>query len=117
MDLHPVGNAPLDPEVKALIVRLARQNPRFGYGKLVGELRKLGYRVGRSTVRDVLKRNGIPPAPQRGRVGSNWRTFLSHYKGQMLACDFFRNRLIKRAEKTPDGYTESWQTNQMSQQE
>jgi putative transposase len=70
-------------------VRLARENPRFGSGKRVGELRKLGYRVGRSTVRDVLKRHHIPPAPQRGRVGGNWRTFLNHYKGQLLACDFF----------------------------
>jgi hypothetical protein len=49
-----VGNAPLEPELEAPIVRLARENPRFGYGKRVGELRKLGYRVGRSTVRDVL---------------------------------------------------------------
>jgi putative transposase len=51
------GHPALDPEVEALIVQLARDNPRLGYKKLVGELRKLGYRVGRSTVRDVLKRH------------------------------------------------------------
>lgn len=85
----PVGNALLDPAVEALIVRLARENPRFGYGKLVGELRKLGYRIGRSTVRDVLKRHAMLPAPERGRTSSNWRTFLSSHKSALLATDFF----------------------------
>lgn len=55
------GHADLAPEVEALIVQLARDNPRLGYKKLVGELRKLGYRVGRSTVRDVLAITSYPP--------------------------------------------------------
>jgi putative transposase len=83
------GHAPLDPEVEALIVQLALDNPRLGYKKLVGELRKLGYRVGRSTVRDVLKRHHIQPAPERRRTGSSWRTFLNSRKAQLLATDFF----------------------------
>ncbi len=83
------GQAALAPEVEALIVRLARDNPRLGYKKLVGELRKLGYRVGRSTVRDVLKRHHIRPAPERRRTGSTWRTFLNSHKAQLLATDFF----------------------------
>ena len=61
------GNAPLDPELEALIVRLALDNQRLGYKKLVGELRKLGYRVGRSTVRDVLKRHHGAASGMRGR--------------------------------------------------
>ncbi len=61
----PRGNVPLSAELETLIVQLARDNARFGYKKLVGELGKLGYRVGRSTVRDVLKRHGIQPAPER----------------------------------------------------
>ncbi|MBX3085461.1 MAG: integrase core domain-containing protein [Anaerolineae bacterium] len=84
-----VGNVALAPEVEALIVQLAHDNPRLGYKKLVGELLKLGYRVGRSTVRDVLKRHHIQPAPQRRRTGSNWRTFLSSHQAQLLATDFF----------------------------
>jgi len=75
MDLHPddqaATDAPLNAEQKALIVQLARENPRVGYKKLVGELRKLGYRIGRSTVRDVLKCQGIQPAPERGRHCAN----------------------------------------------
>ncbi len=50
---------------------------------------KLGYPIGRSTVQEVLKRKGVPPAPQRRQHGSSWRTFLGHYKSQILACDFF----------------------------
>ncbi len=83
------GQAALDPEVEALIVQLALDDPRLGYKKLVGELRKLGYRVGRSTVRDILKRHHIQPAPERRRSGSNWRTFLNSHKAQLLATDFF----------------------------
>jgi hypothetical protein len=60
-----------------------------GYKRLQGELHKLGYRVGRSTIRDLLKRAGLPPAPQRSRRGSSWRTFCRHYQQQVLACDFF----------------------------
>jgi len=84
-----VGRPRLDAELEALIVRLANENPGLGYEKLQGELGKLGYDVGISTVRDVLKRHHILPAPERDRAHSNWRTFLNHYKTQMLACDFF----------------------------
>jgi putative transposase len=83
------GNADLDPELEALIVQMALANPRLGYKKLVGELGKSGYRVGRSTVRDVLKRHNIRPAPERRRTGSSWRTFLSSHKAELLATDFF----------------------------
>lgn len=70
-------------------MRLASENPRRGYSRVHGELGKLGYSIGRSTVRDVLKRHQVPPAPHRGRFGSTWREFLRHYRHQMLACDFF----------------------------
>jgi len=64
------GRPPIEPEIEALIVRLAAENPAWGYSRMHGELSKLGYAVGRSTVRDVLKRRGVPPAPQRARRGS-----------------------------------------------
>jgi putative transposase len=81
------GRPRLDAELEALIVRLAKENPRLGYDKIHGELLKLGYRVDPSTVRNVLRRHQLPPAPKRGH--SSWRTFLNHYRTQMLACDCF----------------------------
>jgi transposase InsO family protein len=85
----PLGRPPISPELEALILRLAKENPSWGYGKIEGELGKLGYDVGRSTIRDVLKRKHVPPAPERCKRGSTWRTFLAHYKGEIVACDFF----------------------------
>jgi hypothetical protein len=84
-----LGRLPVPPDVEALLLRLARENPTWGYGKLEGELGKLGYDIGRSTIRDVLKRRRVPPAPERGKHGSSWRTFLAHYQDPMIACDFF----------------------------
>ncbi len=84
---NPGGRPRLDAELEALIVRLARENPRMGYDKIHGELLKLGYTVDPSTMRNVMRRHQLPTAPKRGH--SSWRTFLNHYRTQMLACDFF----------------------------
>jgi len=51
-------------------------------------MRQLGFDVSATTIRTVLQRQGIPPAPERSRSSSSWRTFLSHDKDQFLACDF-----------------------------
>ena len=82
------GRPRIHQEKESLIVRLAKENIRWGYGKIEGELLKLGYRVSIGTVRNVLNRNGIVPAPVRyGSIG--WKTMMNHYKEQLLACDFF----------------------------
>ncbi len=71
-----------------MIVRLTKENPRWGYGKLEGELLKLGFKVSRTTIRNVLVRHHIVPAPVRnGSLG--WRQLMTHYREQILACDFF----------------------------
>ncbi|MBK8019825.1 MAG: helix-turn-helix domain-containing protein [Chloroflexi bacterium] len=81
------GRPRLDPDTEALILRIVRENPRMGYEKIQGELLKLGFVVDPTTVKNVLRRHRVLPAPQRGK--SSWRTFLKHYRHQMLACDFF----------------------------
>jgi putative transposase len=71
-----------------LNVGLARENGRWGYGKIEGELLKLGFTVSVTTVRNILNRHGILPAPVRhGSIG--WRHLMRHYRQQLLACDFF----------------------------
>jgi putative transposase len=81
------GRPPVGAPLALLIERLARENPGWGYKRIQGELLGLGYRVGASTVRRVLRRLTVPPAPQRDRT--TWRQFLRAHACTMLACDFF----------------------------
>jgi len=88
------GRPPISQELSELIVQLAKENTRWGYGKIAGELQKLGYEVSISTVRNVLKAHDILPAPVRfGSIG--WRKLMGHYKDQLLACDFFTVETIR----------------------
>ncbi|MES4905094.1 MULTISPECIES: integrase core domain-containing protein [unclassified Streptomyces] len=77
----------MSEETVALIQRLARENPTWGYVRTQGELRRLGHRVAAATVRRVLRRSGLPPAPQRASQQA-WRTFLCAQAHALLACDF-----------------------------
>ena len=78
----------MDQELEGMILRLARENPRWGYGKIEGELLKLGFEASRTTIRNVLKRHKVELAPVRsGSIG--WRQLMTHYIEQILACDFF----------------------------
>jgi putative transposase len=81
------GRPGLHRETTDLILRLARENPRWGYQRIRGELLKLQVRVSATTIRTVLLRQGLSPAPRRG--GPTWRQFLRSQASGMLAADFF----------------------------
>ncbi|HEV7583636.1 MAG TPA: helix-turn-helix domain-containing protein, partial [Mycobacterium sp.] len=72
--------------VRALVLRLARENPSWGYRRIHGELLVLGVKVAASTVWEILKEAGIDPAPER--AASCWADFLRSQADALLACDF-----------------------------
>ena len=82
-----VGRPALAREREGLILRLAKENPRWGYQRIVGELRSIGVRVSVTTVRNVLRRHGIGPSPRRS--GPSWSQFLAAQAASILAVDFF----------------------------
>ena len=81
------GRPPLDTALRELVVRLGRENPSWGCIRIQGELRKLGIDASPTLVRNVLRREGIPPAPRRGQL--EWRSFLRQHGKTILACDLF----------------------------
>ena len=74
-------------QVRDLVLRLARENPRWGYPRIAGELLKLGLHVSPSTVRRLLLGAGLRPAPRH--AGPSWRDFLRQQAASVIACDFF----------------------------
>ena len=84
---HNPERPKIDREIEQLVLRFAREND-WGYERIEGELLKLGYTISHETVGNILKRYGIPPAPQR-ETSPSWRHLMTHYKDQILACDFF----------------------------
>ena len=77
----------IDARTRELVLRLARENPRWGYQRIAGELNKLGLAVSPSTVRRLLARAELGPAPRRS--GPSWREFLRAQAASVVACDFF----------------------------
>jgi putative transposase len=82
-----VGLQPIDPDPAAIICRMARENPRWGYVRIRGECVKLRISVAATTVKKVLRAAGLDPAPRRD--GPTWAEFLRAQAEGILACDFF----------------------------
>jgi putative transposase len=84
------GRPGIRKQLSALIVRMATENPGWGYTRIQGAMKNLGHGVARSTVAKVLKANGIPPAPDRP---SAWRTFLRSHWRAIAGADFFTSEV------------------------
>jgi transposase InsO family protein len=82
------GRPKIDPDLEALIVRMARENRSWGYDRIVGALANLGYTVSDQTVGNVLKRHGIVPAPER-KTTTTWKEFIRIHMDVLVATDFF----------------------------
>ncbi|MFE2090692.1 integrase core domain-containing protein [Streptomyces sp. NPDC059460] len=78
--------------IRALVLRLVRENPEWGYRRVHGELAALGIKVAASTVWTILKEHGIPPAPERGHT--TWADFLRSQADAILAADFFETKTL-----------------------
>jgi putative transposase len=78
--------------IRALVLRLARENSSWGYRRIHGELAALGITVAASTVWEILKAHGVEPSPQRERT--TWADFLRSQADALLACDFFETRTL-----------------------
>jgi hypothetical protein len=84
---HRRARPAVTAELRALVVRLARENPTWGYRRIHGALGRLGYKIGASTVWAILHRAGVEPAPERSAL--TWRQFLRAQARGVLAVDLF----------------------------
>jgi putative transposase len=87
------GRPLLSPACRDLVLRLAAENPCWGYQRIRGELLKLGHHVSATAIRSLLRRHGVPPAPRR--AGLSWSAFLRAHAQGVLACDFFTVETIR----------------------
>jgi hypothetical protein len=82
------GRPRVDPKIEKLVVRMARENSGWGYDRIVGALANLGHQLSDQTVKNILRRHGIAPAPKRSQI-TTWKDFLTVHRNVLAGCDFF----------------------------
>jgi putative transposase len=82
------GRPSVAPEIEKLVVKMANENPGWGYDRIVGALANLGHKVSDQTVGNILRRHGIPPAPRR-QLNTTWKHFISSHMAVLGGVDFF----------------------------
>ena len=87
------GRPPISLELEKLILRFSEENPTWGCDRISGALSSLGYKLSDRTVGNVLKRNGVSPAPERDQ-DTTWATFIKKHQNVIAACDFFTAEVI-----------------------
>src|SRR6266478_7861989 len=83
-----LGRPRVDQEVEDLVMRMAQENRSWGYDRIAGALAHLGYDISDQTVGNILKRRGLPPAPERQKT-TTWRAFIRTHMDVLVATDFF----------------------------
>ena len=83
------GRPRVDKEIEQLVVRMAEENPTWGYRRIQGALANLGHTIDKITVRNILRRHHIDPAPKRRQAGMSWSQFLKMHWEVLAATDFF----------------------------
>jgi hypothetical protein len=83
-----LGRPTVEPDVEALVVRMARENTGWGYDRIVGALANSGHRLSDQTVGNILRRHGIAPAPKRSQTTS-WKDFIDAHMNVLAGADFF----------------------------
>src|ERR1043166_724585 len=91
-----VGRPKVARDLKALVRRLARENSGWGYRRIAGELRKLRLRLGRTSIRRILREAGLTPSPHRRSRAEEtvWRKFIRLHVNTLVACDFFTKSVV-----------------------
>jgi len=90
------GRPTTKPDIAALVVRMATENPTWGYTRIRGGLMNLGHDLARNTIKTILKDHGIAPAPER-RTKTPWKTFLAAHWDGLAAADFFTVEVLTMA--------------------
>ena len=91
------GRAPICSEIEKLIIQFAEANPSWGYDRISGALSNLGHKVSDQTIGNVLKRNGIPPVPERNK-DTTWETFIKRHQNVLAVSTFLTWRDIEASE-------------------
>jgi hypothetical protein len=87
------GRPKTEADIEALVLRLAEENPSWGYDRIVGALANIGYTISDQAVGNILQKNGIPTAPKR-KPSVSWQDFIESHKDVIAACDFFTAEVI-----------------------
>lgn len=90
---NSVGRPRVEQEIEFLIVRMARENPSWGYDRIVGAMANLGHRVSHQTVANIFKRHDIPPAAKR-KQSTSWKDFIRAHMAVMVGTDFFTAEVL-----------------------